>query len=256
MHGLENIRDLPAIKVQKLDLPFIEHAFLTRQGGVSEGVFQSLNVSFDVGDEPSSVIHNRALIARGFGLKTDQFFFLRQVHGNQVVLANGKSAAAPGADAAITDGRHIALAVKTADCVPILLCDPQRPAIGIVHAGWRGTALNIAGATVAEMEKHFGTERENLLAAVGPAIRGCCYEVDDKVLSALTPWVDTRLKKKGEKFYIDLPRINLKQLIASGLKEENIAVINYCTACEAALFFSHRRDQGLTGRQLSFIMIK
>lgn len=257
MYEFNQIGGLTYLKVKLFSsIPLIEHAFFTRRGGISHGNFQGLNISFDVGDEPSSVQENRSLIARAFGLQETDFLFLRQVHGSDIIVADGQDLRKPEADAVITRRRGLALAIKTADCVPILLCDPEAPAVAAIHAGWRGTAGKIAPRTVSLLEKTYGSRRESLLIAIGPSIRACCYEVDKAVFSQFESWEGSGASKRGNQFYLDLPIINARQLLASGIKEKNMVIVNLCTACEEGLFFSHRREKGITGRQLSFIMIK
>ncbi|HOL59011.1 MAG TPA: peptidoglycan editing factor PgeF [Syntrophales bacterium] len=257
MYELTRQKGLPCLKARCLsEIPVIKHAFLTRQGGISRGNYGTLNVSLEVGDEPALVKENLFVIARAFGFDVGQFFFLHQVHGRKVIRVEGRASTIPDADAAITDQKGLALAIKTADCVPILLCDPERPAIGAVHAGWRGTAGQIAMETVEAMERAFGTKRASLLAALGPGIGACCYEVDERVVSALKRWEGPGIYGKENKFFVDLALINARQLLAADLTEDHIAMMDLCTSCQGHLFFSHRRDRGKTGRQLSFIMIK
>jgi YfiH family protein len=200
-------------------------------------------------------MENRRRVAETLGLRTDNFFFLHQVHGHRVVEARRISHPSPHADAVITDKRGIALAIKTADCVPILLCDPERPAVAAIHSGWRGTAKNIIKGTISMMESKYRTKREKIIAAVGPAIGPCCYEVDRTVAAALLDEKELGPSEKDGKFFIDLTSLNIRQLKAEGLEEKNITAINLCTFCHKKFFFSHRRDHGLTGRQISVIMI-
>ncbi|MCX7981408.1 MAG: peptidoglycan editing factor PgeF [Syntrophales bacterium] len=257
MYELEHIGHMTIIRASSLKaVPFIEHAFLGRSGGISAGDFGTLNVSFEVGDDPNNVKSNRSLIAKNFGLLESDFFFLHQIHSNRVILADKRKNHTQAADAVITQEAGIALAIKTADCVPIFLCDVERLAVAAIHAGWRGTVLNIAPNTVLAMEKNFGTERKKIMAAIGPGIRACCYEVDSEIFSLFAPWEGSGALKKEHKCYVDLAQVNMTQLLKCGIKEENISLIELCTSCEKNLFFSYRREQGRTGRQLSFIMIR
>ncbi|MBU0573034.1 MAG: polyphenol oxidase family protein [Candidatus Margulisbacteria bacterium] len=155
-----------------------------------------------------------------------------QVHSNRVAVV-GKtdlSKTIPGADALITAEKEVALAVRTADCVPVFLYDDKTPAVGLVHAGWRGTAMNITAKTLRTMEKEFGSRPEDVKAWIGPCIKACCYDCD-------------------------LVELNLYQLIGSGIEAERVEVSPLCTGCEQSLFYSYRRDGSGTGRLYSLISI-
>ena len=244
---------------------FLTHAFCTRQGGASEGPYTGLNMSPAVGDDPQKVGKNWQTLAQAFDIAPNHFFLLQQVHGEGVLVLDRPFAkeafpVPPVCDAVITDQPNVALCVKTADCVPIFLLDHARRVIANIHAGWQGTVRNIAGKAVATLERHFGSRLQDLIAVIGPAIGPCCYEVDEPVIAALGNWrgaVDIcRPSRHRDRRMLDLPRLNQEQLIRAGLTAGQIARIDLCTACREDLFFSHRRDQGKTGRQVHFIMLK
>jgi hypothetical protein len=169
---------------------------------------------------------------------------VRQVHSDRVIFAD-----APGirgeADALITDQPGFALAVRTADCVPILIADPAHHAVAAVHAGWRGTVSEILKKVLAEMTRRFSTRAEEVVVAIGPAIGGCCYEVGAEVA--------VQFGRSAEKHHIDLVQENLEQLVAAGVSRNRVAAIMRCTQCEPALFHSFRRDREQSGRMVSAI---
>ncbi|MBI4495906.1 MAG: peptidoglycan editing factor PgeF [Deltaproteobacteria bacterium] len=190
--------------------------------------------------------------------------FLRQVHGNRVFVLEDflpeKGPWSEPGDALITRIPGIALGVFTADCLPILLFDPILPAVGAVHAGWRGTALGVAKMAVQEMEKSLGCQPGYLIAAMGPAIGPCCYEVDGPVEEAFAaggiPWAEVARRRPGGKWSLDLGRANSWILERAGVRAENIHFPAACTSCRTDLFHSYRRERGGRGKQLNFIVLK
>lgn len=246
-------------------MDFIVHAFCTRQGGVSSGAFDSLNVGTREGDGSEQVRRNYDTIAKAFGISASQFLLIHQVHRDGIWVSDGgetvsAGAAPPEYDAVLTDRTDLALCIKTADCVPLFLADPVRRIIGAVHAGWRGTALQIAGKAAAAMVRHFGGRAADLSALIGPAIGPCCYEVDTHVYRSMQddPERDAffRAGREEGKWMFDLVRANRHQLLRNGVPETQIRQTELCTACHPELFFSHRAQKGHTGRQLNFIMMR
>ncbi len=243
---------------------FLTHAFLTRGEGVSQGKFSSLNFSAREGDSKENVERNWEITAAAFHFRVSRFFMIQQVHGDRVVVAeetgSGLGDSPLQCDAVLTAVRGTAIGIKTADCVPVLLVDPVRKVIGAVHAGWRGTALKIVARTIGVMEQRFSCRPEDILAAIGPSIGPCCYQVDDLVFSF--PAGDSGWKQafqacaEGGKWMLDLPLANRLQLLEAGIPLQNIASSGLCTACRKDLFFSHRAEKGVTGRQLNFIILK
>ncbi|MFB3924657.1 MAG: peptidoglycan editing factor PgeF [Syntrophales bacterium] len=244
---------------------FLVHAFLTRGEGVSAGKFRSLNFSTLEGDTEKNVSRNWRILAAAFQMPPERFFTVRQVHGDRILILKEDVKRVPSRslqyDAIITPLRNLAIGIKTADCVPIFLVDPGRGLIGAVHAGWRGTLLNIAGKAVDCFFKEFSSRPSDLLAVIGPAIGQCCYEVDNAVRGPLSgamhnPALFFRPGRTKEKWMLDLPGVNRYQLFRSGLLPENITSAGICTSCNREVFFSHRGEGGGTGRQLNFIMLK
>lgn len=242
-------------------IPGLQHAFLTRHHGVSPPPFKSLNFSVMEGDTEQNVKGNWDRLAGSTGIGAERFLTLRQIHGDRILHVKSGSpgvGVGPGLeyDAVISDARGIALCIKTADCAPVLLADRELKAVAAVHAGWRGTSLQIAGKAAQAMFDSFGTDPACLLAAIGPSICSCCYEVDSPVRDAMTgvPGEELFVPCRPGKWRFDLPGANRLQLIKAGVPESSIFLSGLCTACRTDLFFSHRAERR-TGRQLNFIMI-
>jgi YfiH family protein len=231
------------------------HGFLGRRGGVSDGVFAHLNLSSQVGDDPRAVEANWRLAAEeATGLP---FVRMRQVHGTQVVRARPRMTAAGEADALLVTEPGIAASVLTADCVPILLVASRQRIAAAVHAGWRGTLEGIVDVTLAAFEREGGVKRSDVQAALGPAIGGCCYEVDAELADQLAYACGSPdgivNRYPSRKAHVDLRRMNADRLRRAGLPGQSITTIGPCTCCASAEYFSHRGSGGSTGRQLSFI---
>jgi len=243
--------------------PFLTHAFLTRWNGVSTGKFASLNLGLREGDEEERVARNWRLIADAFGLSVSQFFPIDQVHGDRIVVVEDlQDETSPvRCDAVLTARRGVALAVKTADCVPLLLVDREKQVVGVVHAGWRGTALGIAGKAVKALKERYSSKPGDTLAAIGPAVGVCCYQVDGKVFDAFKRSVSVRerafraCQDVEGRWMLDLESANRIQLVEAGIPRENIFSAALCTSCRRDLFFSHRAEKGGTGRHLNFIVL-
>ncbi len=231
----------------------VVHAVFTRLGGVSQGPFATLNVGRSVGDDPAAVAENLARVLAHLGLSAGQVATAYQVHGNRIAVVSAADAgrAFPGTDGLITDVPGVALLLRFADCQPILLYDPVHHALGLVHAGWRGAAQGIARRAVEAMQATFGSRPRQLLAGLGPAIGPCCYEVGQDVASAmsyaLSGWSRV-MHPDGERWRLDLPAANEQQLVAAGVGRRQIEQARLCTSCRNDEFFSHRGDNGMTGR--------
>lgn len=245
---------------------FLTHAFLTRWYGASEGRFSSLNFSIREGDEEEKVARNWQICCEAFGVSPSQFFMIRQVHGDKVVVTDGRTDRSPlssspvQCDAVVTAEKRVVIGIRTADCVPILLVDRVRQVVGAVHAGWKGTSLHIAAKTIGVMKDRFSSRPEDILAAIGPAVGPCCYQVDERVISSSEgdrDWESAfqRCPEDG-RWMLDLPLANRLQMMRMGLPLENISGTGMCTSCRTDLFFSHRAERGGTGRQLNFILIE
>jgi YfiH family protein len=239
------------LRYPEFDAP---HAFTTRPGGVSDGPYASLNLGLSSGDLADRVAANRERMLASFGSERSQVAAFHQVHGDRV---------APGAptwfddeaDAAVTaDGTTLVISV--ADCFPILFYDPENGAVGAAHCGWRGSIARLAAKVVATMTERFGTDPSALQVAIGPGIRGPCYQVGAEVVAAFDaaefPATVARPDDEG-RFRLDLVAANRHALIGAGVAPERIVDTGLCTHCDAERFFSHRRDAGRTGRHWALI---
>ncbi len=247
---------------------FLSHAFGSRQGGVSEGHFSTLNLSAAVGDDEANVLQNRQLFCRALGINTQQVFGVNQVHGNNVLVIDkqllakwqtGKLKQAISADAMVTDQPGVALTVLTADCLPIIIVDPQNRAVAMVHAGWRGTCRGVIQQTLNRLAECYGGSPDNWLIGMGPCIGDCCYEVGSEVVNIFResyPDWHIYCSYKGDKWSFDLTGANISQLLKAGVRPENICKLNMCSACHPEDFFSYRKTNGATGRMMSLVMLK
>ena len=228
-----------------------------RLHGKSDVVEGTLNLALHVGDDVEKVLLNRKAFAEAIGVDANRFTTCQQVHGSKVVQVT-KALVGSGAkdfantiadtDALITNLPDVPLMLFYADCVPVLLADLETGAIGLAHAGWRGTVANIGAKTLAAMGEAFGTKPENILAAIGPSIGACCYEVDDFVRDQASGYEEFFAPEGGGKYQLDLWGMNAKQLQEAGVPEENITVAGICTNDNVELFCSYRAEQGKTGR--------
>jgi YfiH family protein len=195
----------------------------------------------------SELLSNLKWLDHGFGTRQappDQngMAFVKQIHSNKVLVAAEAGFAGEG-DALLTNRPHVIVSVRTADCLPILLADPRHHAVAAIHAGWRGTAARIAETAIANMVKEYGTSPEELIAAIGPGIGPCCYEVGAEVAMLFG------LKRAGK---VDLAAANRSQLIEAGVPAAAIEVLPLCTRCDAGTFHSYRRDGNRAGRMISY----
>ncbi len=244
---------------------FLLHAFCTRIGGVSKGDYKSLNMSFREGDEEFHVLQNWDKLANAFQIPTENFLVLNQVHGDNifVIKPHGdyySSHEALNYDAIVTNRTNLAICIKTADCVPVFIVDPAKKVIAAVHAGWRGSALGISAKVAHLMQNQYGSKPADMLAAIGPSIGRCCYEVDETAADAFRKQRDSELflfpGKRKDKWMLDLVEANLRQLLNCGIPAANMEAASVCTVCHQEAFFSHRGSGGVTGRQINFMMIK
>ena len=242
----------------------VPHCFTTRLGGVSTGHLASLNIGMHRGDDPENVAKNYKILANALSFDTQNLVLTRQTHSD-IVRAVTKTDAAgldhsayPECDALITNDPGTALVVFTADCTPILLHDPITGAVGAAHAGWRGTAANIAGKTVEAMVRAYGCDPANIHAAIGPNIAQCCFACDADVPDAMTDALgDTArewIERREDKYYVNLKAINAQFLRNSGVT--HIEISTECTMCSCHRFWSHRVTKGNRGSQGAIIVCK
>lgn len=269
---------------------WLVHGFSTRPGGVSEfdgsrpGRSKKetvLNLGFTDWDRAECVDANRRRFQNALGHSDACLVTLRQVHSDVLHVVRGPLPGAPNGDALATETRDLLLGVQTADCIPILLVDPRHRAVAAVHAGWRGTVARIAAKTVGRMAMEFGTQPKDVLAALGPGIGRCCYEVGPDVVKEFAaqfpdaaewfegpfamlasgedpnplPWL-TMMPPGHEpppvRCHLDLHAANAAILANAGLQRKNMFAADFCTSCRTDLFFSYRRE-GATGRMMAVI---
>ena len=242
-----------------------DHCFTTRFGGVSEGYLSSLNIGVHRGDDPANVAKNYQILADLLGVSCEDFVLTKQTHSDIVRIVDasdrGKALvewASPECDALVTNTQGVALVVFTADCTPILLHDPVTGAVGAAHAGWRGTAADIAGKTVRAMVKNYGCDPKDIRAAIGPNIAQCCFETDADVphamLAAFGKEAMPFIRKENDKYYVNLKEINALALRLAGVSQ--IEISTDCTACRPDRFWSHRRVGNQRGSQGAIILCR
>ncbi|VAX16192.1 FIG00003370: Multicopper polyphenol oxidase [hydrothermal vent metagenome] len=220
-----------------------------RGGGVSQAPFTSLNTDLTRGDNPSDVKQNMEMIKDAAGVKA--IWTPRQVHGDLLILVTDTFPDVMiEADAVATNIPGVAIAVRTADCLPVILVDPVTKTVAAIHAGRKGTELSIASKTVKTLEKELDVKAKNLHAGLGPCIRSCCYEVDEKTALYFHERCGAR-----EGRLIDIAAANIDQLTSAGLEATNIYDCGICASCESHRFYSHRKDKGATGRFISGVAI-
>jgi polyphenol oxidase len=224
------------------------HGIFTRAGGVSDGPYASLNVSLAVGDDRERVLENRRRAARALDADPGQVYGARQVHGAawrvvDAALAPAEIEREPY-DILLSGTPDHLLLLKFADCTPLILWDARRRWVAVAHAGWRGTAADVAGVAVRALAAVAGSDPSELWAGVGPCIGPCCYEVGAEVVEAVSRVVPdaATVWRRGPagRPHLELAVANQQQLQAAGVRPERILTADQCTACEADTFFSHR----------------
>jgi polyphenol oxidase len=235
------------------------HGVFARLGGASRPPFATLNLGRGVGDEPAAIDENYGRIARALGVEPASFVTGYQVHSDHVVVVTAEMAGQllPATDALVTQARRVTLTLRFADCVPILMFDPVRQAIGIVHAGWKGTLSRVAGKTVRVMASEFGSRPADVIAGIGPSIGPCCYEVGEDVLAQVRATFRNtdglvQVRQNG-RVHLDLWAANRRVLFDEDVR--TIELSGLCTSCHRDEFYSHRGDAGLTGRFGAFLAL-
>jgi YfiH family protein len=285
---------LEILRSANLDtLPWLVHGFSTRLGGASR-VYggDALNLGFTKHDSRAAVERNRELFFEKLGLSPSgrkcqprwPLVTLRQIHSDLIHSVNRVPDHILAGDGLVTDTPGLLLAVQTADCLPVIVVDKKRRAIGVFHAGWRGTVKRIVEKGIGEMRRNFGSDPRNIVAAIGPGIQSCCYEVSHEVrekFEAQFAYADTLFREVKEsdlvrkkypllfltarppghselpvKFFLDLVEANRRQLLDAGVPAENVEVSSPCTACHPQLLFSHRAEKGMTGRMMGVVKIR
>jgi hypothetical protein len=250
-------------------LPWLVHAFSTRNGGVSDGIWSSMNLNFNVGDDRSRVVENFERFGAAIGVPVENMIFSHQTHTVNVLRAD-KTMAGMGIlrdrsfhdiDGLVTNEPGICLVTSYADCVPLYFVDEKNKAIGLSHSGWRGTVGNIAGNTVELMRESFGTCPEDLLVCIGPSICLNCYEVSADVAAQFQECygADTKdilFEKENGKYMLNLHEACRVNLLRAGVRYANIILPDLCTCCNPKLLFSHRASGGKRGGLCAFLGIR
>lgn len=248
----------------------VVHGFSTRLGGVSRGIFSSMNLSFARGDEEDCVRENFARLGRAMGFDCQRLVLSDQTHTTNVRVVTeedvGKGFVRPrdytDVDAMVTNAPGLVLATFYADCVPLFLVDPVHRAIGLAHSGWKGTVGKIGKRTVEVMEEQYNTRPEDLVVAIGPSICQDCYEVSEDVIrqfqAAFSPswWKELFYEKENGKYQLNLWRANELIFREAGLRPEQIVTTDLCTCCNHELLFSHRASLGKRGNLGAFLMLR
>ncbi len=277
IHGLQLLELVPFLK-----FPWLVHGFSTRPGGVSSLESEKvLNLGFMEWDTRENVLENRRRFQSALGDSDLDLVPLKQIHSDVIRVFPGPATESCKGDASATNHPALLLAIQTADCVPILLVDPKKRAVAAIHAGWRGTLARITQKAVGQMQFEFGSKPSDLLAAIGPSIGPCCYEVAADFVTKFTaqfadaadyfdeprsgeepnPLQWLNMKPPGHQpppknVHLDLRKANRSQLVSAGLLSKNIYVSDLCTACHTSLLFSHRREGPLSGRLMSAIGLR
>lgn len=283
----------PKLQILQADsfsrVPWLVHGFSTRGNGTSQCYGgKSLNLGFTKEDARESVERNRGLFLQGVGAadgsKPWPLISLRQIHSDVIRIVESPKSVRLVGDGLITNLPRIALGVLTADCFPVLLVDTRNKAVGAFHAGWRGTAQRIAEKGVGAMRREYGTRPEDVQAAIGPGIHKCCYAIGEEVRSQFEsqfdyadelfheqyspdpirekyPLLFLNVRPPGHgdtatKLYLDIMEANRRQLLKAGVPEAQISVLDNCTSCGTQSFFSHRAENGLTGRMMALVGIR
>ena len=279
---------LYSVPLQNVD--WLVHGFSTRRGGISQAYGgATLNLGVTPDDTREAVERNRTVFLRAIGAVDRRgrpwpLVWVRQVHSSLIHLVDRPLAEPLVGDGLITASPSLVIAVKTADCIPVLVADRRRRAVGAFHAGWRGTVARIVEKGVGEMRRHFGSDPADLVAAIGPGVRRCCYAVGEEVQEKFHSqfayaselfhaafssdpvrerypllFLNQRAPGHGEpprQIHLDLAEANRRQLLDAGVPDSQISVSELCTCCRTDLLFSHRKEQGKTGRMMGAIGVR
>lgn len=267
---LKEKNHVPYIQFKNLSATgIVKHGFSTRKGGVSTGIFSSMNLNFKRGDDPDAVLENYRRMAAALNMRVEDMVLSDQTHTTNVRVITeedrGKGILRPqdysDVDGMITNVPGIVLVTSYADCVPLYFVDPVRKAIGLSHSGWKGTVGHIGQKTVWKMYEVYGSEPKDIVAAIGPSICQSCYEVSDDVAEAFRAnftadeAADILLDKGNGKYQLDLWKANWYVLTDAGILPEHLSVTDLCTACHPDLLWSHRKTNGQRGGLSAFLSL-
>lgn len=267
---LKEKNHVPYIQFKNLSATgIVKHGFSTRKGGVSTGIFSSMNLNFKRGDDPDAVLENYRRMAAALNMRVEDMVLSDQTHTTNVRVITeedrGKGILRPqdysDVDGMITNVPGIVLVTSYADCVPLYFVDPVRKAIGLSHSGWKGTVGHIGQKIVEKMHEVYGSEPKDIVAAIGPSICQSCYEVSDDVAEAFRAnftadeAADILLDKGNGKYQLDLWKANWYVLTDAGILPEHLSVTDLCTACHPDLLWSHRKTNGQRGGLSAFLSL-
>lgn len=267
----ENTDSVPYLEYPMLkNTRIVRHGFSTRLGGVSEGYYASMNLSFDRGDRKEAVAENFRRIGEALGVRCEDMVLSRQTHTTNVRIVTdadrGKGITRErdytDVDGLVTNVPGICLVTSYADCVPLFFVDPVKKVIGLSHSGWRGTVGKISRKTVELMHERFGSDPADILAAVGPSVCMDCYEVSSDVIEKFKEafpencWEQLFYEKPDGKYQLDLWKANELIFLESGILPEHIAVTNVCTHCNSDILYSHRAAGDKRGNLCAFLALK
>lgn len=267
---LKEKNHVPYIQFKNLSATgIVKHGFSTRKGGVSTGIFSSMNLNFKRGDDPDAVMENYRRMAAALNMRVEDMVLSDQTHTTNVRVITeedrGKGILKPqdysDVDGMVTNVPGIVLVTSYADCVPLYFVDPVRKAIGLSHSGWKGTVGHIGQKTVWKMHEVYGSEPKDIVAAIGPSICQSCYEVSDDVAEAFRAnftadeAADILLDKGNGKYQLDLWKANWYVLTDAGILLEHLSVTDLCTACHPDLLWSHRKTNGQRGGLSAFLSL-
>ena len=244
---------------------FVRHGFSTREGGVSEGCYASMNLRFHCDDTHENVLKNYEIIAETLGMDHTRLVLSKQIHEDIIHtatendLGNGvtRENAFTSVDALITDKPNIPLVTLYADCTPVFFLDPKKRVIALAHSGWRGTVKRISSKVIDKMKKDYGSDSADILTAIGPSIQMDNFEVGDEVAEIfLREFGETTVKKYGEKYHVNMQKAIKIQLMQAGVSENNIDDCGIDTYSNSGFLFSHRKTNGKRGNMGAFIELK
>lgn len=266
-----NKEDLVYFQIPAFDKTgLVNHCFSTRLGGVSSGIFESLNLGFNRGDSEENVRTNFKILCDAIDIEVEDLVFTNQVHEDRIEVVGlkdkgkgfNRTSDLIGIDGFITDEKGIALVTFYADCVPLYFLDPVKKVIGLTHAGWRGTVKKIGAKTIEKMKVVYGSRPEDLLVAIGPSIGGCCFEVSNDVKIEVEKTfnhdiIDKIVKDLGNgKYKVDLWAANEAIIIEAGVNQKNISKTDVCTMCHKEELFSHRGSDGKRGSLAAIMQLR
>lgn len=262
---------VPFLRFKKLEQTNkVIHGFSTRLGGVSTGIYESMNLNFNRGDKEEAVRENFKRFCNSLGVAPESMVFSDQIHEDVIRVVTkedcgkgyNKESDIKGIDGLITNEPGVTLVTSYADCVPLYFLDPVKSCIGLSHAGWRGTVKRIGPKTVKKMQEVFGCVPSDIIVGIGPSIGQCCFEVSEdvkiEVEKATNHDIIDKIKKNTDngKYHIDLWALNAYLLEEAGIKAENIIRTDICTMCHSDILFSHRATNGQRGGLVAMMALK